>query len=209
MSAVSPGEAAAGPATGSARVGVDARDGHVLLEVLGRRGQVLHRDGVVVDGSDASDASGGPGDGDERVLAAADDALLAAGWVRAGGWRPLPAGEAAAGPGPHDDESSPTPGTTRWRVWTTGTAVLPRTPLDGAGLRALDTLGYLTRVARGPVTVGALVPHAAPSRRLAAVLVRRLVAAGHARAVGRTAGSRPQALYAPVGSPWAPAREEP
>ena len=195
-------------ATGSVRVDVDAGGGRAGLRVVGRRGQLLHRD-VLVDGTGATEPDAGATgdatrDAGDRLLAAADEALVAAGWLRAGGWRLLPAGAAPGDAAPDDAAPGPVPGP----AWTAGTTALPRTPLDAAGLRALDTLGYLTRVARGPVTVGALVPHAAPSRRLAGVLVRRLVAAGHARAVGRTAGSRPQALYAPVGSPWAPARDD-
>lgn len=68
----------------------------------------------------------------------------------------------------------------------------------------LEALGRLTWMARGPVTAAALVPHVAPRWQAAAVVLGRLVTAGQARAVGRTPGRIARALYAPVGSPWAP-----
>jgi len=127
--------------------------------------------------------------------AAADSELAAAGWVRRSGWDP------AAGVLPP-------------AVGLPCTAVVgpvPRVAVTAADQRSLDALRRLTAMARGPVTAGALVPDVTPRWQVAASLLRRLVAAGQVRCVGRTADRARRPLYAPVGSPWAealPAHEE-
>ena len=112
----------------------------------------------------------------------ADGELAAAGWPRHAPWR-----------GGGDGGSVQA-----------GVATRPRTPLTAADQRALDALHRMTTMARGPVTAAALVPHVAPRWQAAAALLRRLVASGQARAVGRTVGRVQRTLYAPVGTEWAP-----
>ena len=115
----------------------------------------------------------------------ADGELVAAGWVRGGAWTALPSAAPATG--------------VRADV-----AARPRVSLTAADQRSLDALSRLTTMARGPVTAAALVPHVAPRWQAAAALLRRLVASGQARAVGRTVGRVQRTLYAPVGTEWAP-----
>lgn len=87
-------------------------------------------------------------------------------------------------------------------------AARPRLPLVGADQRALEALGRLTAMARGPVTAAALVPLVVPRWQAAAAVLRRLVETGHVRVVGTTGGRIARRLHAPVGTPWAPHHDD-
>lgn len=184
------GGADGGTATGASMGGharlVLERDGYrALLEVVDAGGRGAYRSELAVRRA-APDEHPPPV---AVTLAAleelADGELVAAGWVSDGAWAALPG-------------TDPPPGAQ------VDVAARPRVPLTASDQRALDALARLTTMARGPVTAAALVPHVAPRWQAAAALLRRLVASGQARAVGRTVGRVQRTLYAPVGTEWAP-----
>lgn len=162
------------------------QDGHrAVLEVVDAEGRKAYRSELAVRRA----APDEPPPPLATTLAAleelADGELAAAGWVSDGAWAALPGTDLS--PGAQAD-----------------VVTRPRTPLTAADQRALDALHRMTTMARGPVTAAALVPHVAPRWQAAAALLRRLVASGQARAVGRTVGRVQRTLYAPVGTEWAP-----
>lgn len=170
--------------TARAVLEVEPVAGGVVLVVTGSSGE-LYRS-VVTAHAVGRGAEPGRGASQDELEVQADGELVAAGWVRASAWvvRPSPSGA---------------------RSVTAPVTARPRVAITDHDRRVLEGLDRLTTMARGPVTAAALVPHVAPTWQAAAVLLRRLVAAGQVRAVGRTTEHRiSRNLYAVVGSRWAP-----
>jgi len=195
---------------------VGGRDGGAVLSVVAPDGGTAYRAGVITGAADAGAPTGD--DLVAAVLAAADEDLTAAGWVRAGDWVPgsppgpplVPRPSGSTTPSASREVGEPTapPVTGAATAWAAPVAARPRLPLVGADQRALEALGRLTAMARGPVTAAALVPLVVPRWQAAAAVLRRLVETGHVRVVGTTGGRIARRLYAPVGTSWAPRHDD-